>query len=96
MLNRITYPVTVQDHPDVLPPTVMLLDRLAVRIGALRVDRLRKSLLLRLTVEAEVIAGKAERIAESLMKIHHVESVETCRSTKPRRRSAKMRPGKRR
>jgi hypothetical protein len=72
------------------------LHRLAVPICALHVERPRKSPLLRLTIEAEVIAGQAERIAENLMKIHHVESVETCRSPNLRRPSAKMRPGKRR
>jgi hypothetical protein len=32
MLNRVIYLVTAQDHPDVLPRTVMLLHRLAVPI----------------------------------------------------------------
>jgi hypothetical protein len=68
----------------------MLLHRLAVPIGSLRVKRPGKSPVLRLTIEAEVIAG-ADRIAEDLMKIVYVESVKTCRRPKLRRSSAKLR-----
>jgi acetolactate synthase small subunit len=94
MLNRVTYLVTAQDHPDVVPRAVMLLHRLAVPIGSLRVERPRKSPVLRLTIEAEVIAGQADRIAENLMKIVYAESVKTFGRPKPRR-SAKTRPTKR-
>ena len=93
MLNRVIYLVTAQDHPDVVPRTVMLLHRLAVPIGSLRVKRPRKSPVLRLTIEAEVIAGQTDRIAENLMKIVYVESVKTLGRPKPGR-SRKTRPRK--
>ena len=67
MLNRVIYLVTAQDHPDVVSRTVMLLHRLAVPIGSLRVHRAGESSILRLTIEAEVIAGQADRIAENLI-----------------------------
>lgn len=84
-MNRVIYVVTAEDHPDVVPRTVMLLHRLDVPIGSLLVERRAKSPLLELTIEAEVIAGQAERIAENLMKIVYVMSVQTGR---PKRRSS--------
>jgi acetolactate synthase small subunit len=95
MLNRITYLVTAQNHPDVLPRTVMLLHRLAVPIDALRVERPGNSPLLELTIEAEVIAGQADHIAENLMKIVYVMSVKISRRPKHRSSLAKVRSRKR-
>jgi acetolactate synthase small subunit len=94
MLNRVIYLVTAQDHPDVVPRTVMLLHRLAVPIGSLRVKRPEKSPVLRLTVEVEVIAGQADRIAENLRKIVYVTSVEISRRPKHRSSVAKVGTGK--
>ena len=95
-MNRVSYVVTAQDHPDVVPRTVMLLHRLAVPIGALRLKRPGKSPLLEIVIEAEVIAGQANRIAENLRKIVNVEFVETRLRAKRRSSSTKMRPRKRR
>jgi acetolactate synthase small subunit len=94
MLSSVTYLVTAQNHPDVVPRAVMLLHRLAVPIDGLRVKRPGKSPLLELAIDAEVIAGQAERIAENLMKIVCVLSVKTSRRPKHRSSPAKTRPRK--
>jgi acetolactate synthase small subunit len=76
MLSRVSYLVIAENHPEVLSRVVMLLHRLAVPIEALAVKRSGKSQTLRLSLEAQVIAGHAERVAENLMKLVHVLSVE--------------------
>jgi acetolactate synthase small subunit len=88
MLSRVTYLVTAENRPDLLSRVVMLLHRLAVPIEALTVRRSWKSRTLKLTVEAEVIDGQAERVAENLMKLVYVVAVEIGRR-RPKYRSAK-------
>jgi acetolactate synthase small subunit len=94
MLNRVTYLVTAENRPDLLSRVVMLLHRLAVPIDALTVRRSAKSRTIELTVEAEVIAGQAERVAENLMKIVHVVAVEIGRRAKYRSSSRRLPPAK--
>jgi acetolactate synthase small subunit len=76
MLNSVTYLVTAENRPDVLSRVVLLFHRLAVPIDALTVKRSAKSQTLTLRLEAEVIRGQAERVAENVMKLVYVLSVE--------------------
>jgi acetolactate synthase small subunit len=95
MLSSVTYLVTSENRPDVLPRAVMLLHRLAVPIDRLVVKRSKQSPTLNRTLEAEVIAGQAERVAGNLMELVYVISVKIGRRrTKYRSPSRKPRPGK--
>jgi acetolactate synthase small subunit len=76
MLISVTYMVTAENRHDVLARVVVLLHRLAVPIDALTVKRSTKSRTLLITLKAEVIAGQVERIAENLLKLVPVTSVE--------------------
>jgi hypothetical protein len=76
MLKSVTYLVTAQNRSHVLPRVVMLLDRLAVPIQRLSLERSGKSPPLALLLEAEISAYQAERMAVNLMKLISVTSVE--------------------
>ena len=82
MLTSVRYLVVAENRPDVLSRVVMLLHRLAVPIDMLIVKRSPKTSTLELTLEAQVIVGQDQRIADNLMKLVQVMSVEICRPRK--------------
>ena len=94
MLSSVTYLVTAENRPDMIARVVMLLHRLAVPIDSLTVKRFEKERTLTLTIQVEAIAGQAERLAENLMKIVHVMSVEIGRSRTKLRRSSQKSPAR--
>jgi len=77
MLKFVTFVVTAENHPDVLPRAVLLLHRLAIPIRALTMIRPERSARMHMTVHLKLDPARAPRIAANLSKIVHVLSVES-------------------
>lgn len=90
MLKLLTFVISAENHPDLLPRTVMTFHRLAIPIQALLMEsRPESSRRIRITVEALAHPGQFERIAESLAKIVHALWVQARKERHPPERNVR-------
>jgi acetolactate synthase small subunit len=78
MLKFLTFVVTAENQPDVLPRAVLLLHRLAIPIHALTmIQPETSSRRIHMTIQLKIDPARVPRITANLSKIVHVLSVES-------------------
>ena len=89
MLKTLTFVISAENHPDLLPRTVMLFHRLAIPIHALTMRRPVDDSNMRISLEVVADAKESERIVASVAKLIHVVWVER---RKQESKTARSRP----